>query len=190
MLLEFDIDTIRKGDLESFRPFFEKYTLILRRFALKYLADEDYVKDVVQDTMVRFWERRHKFYDTSAAISFLFVTTKNSIFDELRHQKVVSNYLFNYLGGADLQSDFQFFDEDAIAELYLRLEYEVAHLPRRTQEIIRLKLAGFQMMEIAEILNIGRETVKTLQRSGMEKLQKAMKPLHELYISHQEELSL
>ena len=94
------------------------------------------------------------------------------------------------MGVADLQSDFQFFDEDAIAELYLRLEYEVAHLPRRTQEIIRLKLAGFQMMEIAEILNIGRETVKTLQRSGMEKLQKAMKPLHELYISHQEELSL
>ena len=106
MLLEFDIDTIRKGDLESFRPFFEKYNLILRSFALKYLADEDYVKDVVQDTMVRFWERRHKFYDTSAAISFLFVTTKNSIFDELRHQKVVSNYVFNYLGGQTYRATF------------------------------------------------------------------------------------
>ena len=84
----------------------------------------------------------------------------------------------------------EYHDEEAVLELYRRLEYEVANLPRRTQEIIRLKLAGFQMMEIAEILGIGRETVKTLQRSGMEKLQKAMKSLSELYFAHQKEIAL
>lgn len=187
---EFDIATIRKGNIESFRPFFEKYTLILRRFALKYLQDEDFVKDVVQETMVRFWERRRKFNDMSAAISFLFVTTKNALFDEMRHKKVVSAYVTNYLNGAEQQGEFPFHDEEAILQIYRRLEAEVANLPRRTQEIIRLKLAGFQMMEIAEILDVGRETVKTLQRSGMEKLQKAMMPLQGFYFAHLDDISL
>jgi len=185
---DFDINTIREGGIESFRPFFEKYTLILRRFALKYLPDADFVKDVVQDAMVRFWERRYRFDNMSSAISFLFVTTKNALFDEIRHKKVVDSFILNHIGGGN--SNLEYYDEDAVVELYRRLESEVANLPHRTQEIIRLKLAGFQMKEIAEILGIGRETVKTLQRSGLEKLQKSMQPLCELYFSHQEELSL
>lgn len=189
---EFDITTIHRLDIESFRPFFEKYTLILRRFAVKYLPDEDFAQDVVQETMIRFWERRHKFSDMSAVVSFLFVTTKNAIFDEMRHRKVVSQYATRYvLGGANpLYDSLKYRDEDAVRELYNALEWEVAQLPRRTQEIIRLKLAGFQMMEIAEILDIGRETVKTLQRSGMAKLAKTLEPWTEFYYSHQEELSM
>ncbi len=74
--------------------------------------------------------------------------------------------------------------------MYQALEWEVARLPRRTQEIIRLKLAGFQMTEIAEILEVGRETVKTLQRAGMAKLSKTMEPWAEFYFLHQEELSV
>ena len=187
---EFDIATIRKGNIESFRPFFEKYTLILRRFALKYLQDEDFVKDVVQETMTRFWERRRRFDDMSAAISFLFVATKNALFDEMRHQKVVSKYMSTYIYGTETQSELSVYDEQAILELYRRLESEVANLPGRTQEIIRLKLAGFQMIEIAEILDLGRETVKTLQRLGLEKLQKAMRPLQGFYFAHLDDISL
>lgn len=191
MNYESDITAIRKGSIESFRPFFEKYTLILRRYALKYIQNEDVVKDIVQETMVRFWERRRKFDDMSAAISFLFVTTKNALFDEIRHKKVVSAFVTNSLNGtSEIQNDFQLYDEEAKLHLYRRLEAEVANLPRRTQEIIRLKLAGFQMMEIAEILDVDRETVKTLQRSGMEKLSKVMLPLQEFYFAHLDDIYL
>ncbi len=104
MTHEFDIDTVLRGDIEDYRLFFNRYTLILRRFCVKYLPDEDYAKDVVQETMIRLWERRNRFNDMSAVVSFLFVTTKNAIFDEIRHRKVVSQYEANYamIGGADL----------------------------------------------------------------------------------------
>ena len=188
---EFGIITIHQGDMESFRPFFEKYTLMLRRFALKYLPDEDYVKDVVQETMIRFWERRRRFNDMSAVVSFLFVTTKNAVFDEMRHRKVVTQYAETCFRREEQNTQYDFIRiDDGVAANELRkvLEWEVSRLPRRTQEIIRLKLAGFQMTEIAEILDVGRETVKTLQRSGMARLSKTLEPWVDLYHSYIEEL--
>lgn len=187
---ELDIKAIIGNNLESFRPFFEKYTLILRGYGLKFICDEDVVKDVVQDTMVRFWERRHRFDNMPSVISFLFVTVKNALLDELRHRKVATTYVANYISSADTQQELVITDEKVVMELYRRLEMEVANLPRRTQEIIRLKLAGFQMMEIAEMLDVGRETVKTLQRCGMQKLHKAMMPLQGLYYNHIEDIAL
>jgi len=188
---DFDITEIHQGDKESFKPFFERYTMILRHFAMRYLPDDDFVKDVVQETMVRFWERRRNFNSISAVISFLFTATRNAVFDEMRHRKVVSSYAlaFDYNDGKDFNLP-EFHDPQMVLNVYNRLEEEVSRLPHRTQEIIRLKLAGFQLKEIAEVLNIGRETVKTLQRLGMDKLGRSMKPLQELYFSHQDDFAL
>ncbi len=188
---EFDLRRIRLGDTEAFRPFFDHYTLVLRRFALKYLHDIDTVKDIVQDSMVKFWDRRTRFPNLYAATSFLFITTRNSLLDELRHRKVITDYQqFMVQWGGEINQDFiQLYEEETVRTVYLRLEEEIARLPNRTQEVIRLQLAGYRTREIAELLGIGKESVKTLKRYGLEKLRGTMDGYEYIWNVHSSDFS-
>ena len=188
---EFDLRRIRLGDTGAFRPFFDHYTLVLRRFAMKYLQDADAVKDIVQDTMVKFWDRHARFPNLYTATSFLFITTRNSLLDELRHRKVITDYQqFIKQWGGEIDKDFiQLYEEDTVRSVYLRLEEEIARLPRRTQEVIRLQLAGYRTREIAEELGIGKESVKTLKRYGLEKLKDTMGGYEYIWNVHRSDFS-
>lgn len=174
---EFDLQRIRLGDTKAFRPFFDHYSLALKRFAMKYLQDRDAVKDIVQETMIKFWDRRKRFDNLYAAKSFLFITTRNSLLDELRHRKVVTEaqQQIRLSGGSEMEKDFiKLYEEDTAQNVYKRLEAEISQLPPRTQEVIRLQIAGYRSAEIAEFLGVGRETVKTLKKYGMSKLKNKM----------------
>lgn len=189
-MAEFNLDRIKKGDLTAFRPFFEHYTIMLRRFALKYVQDEDCAKDIVQDVLIRFWERRSRFSNMYSATSFLFISTKNALLDELRHRKVVTESQRKILLqlGTDkdeLQQDYiRLYEADTVRSVYQRLENEISQLPERTREVVRLQLAGYKNSEIANLLDIGKESVKTLKRYGLEKLRTSMGDLGEIWRSN------
>lgn len=188
---DFDLQRIRLGDLKAFRSFFNHYSLVLKTFAMKYLQDKDAVKDIVQESMIKFWERRRHFDNLYAAKSFLFITTRNSLLDELRHRKVVTEAQQQLLSGRseDLEKDFiSLYEEDDARAVYLRLEAEIKQLPPRTQEVIRLQLSGYQLSEIAEYLGVGRETVKTLKKYGMSKLKNKMQSFEDDWRMRQEKI--
>ena len=141
--------------------------------------------------MVKFWDRRTRFPNLYAATSFLFITTRNSLLDELRHRKVITDYQqFMVQWGGEINQDFiQLYEEETVRTVYLRLEEEIARLPNRTQEVIRLQLAGYRTREIAELLGIGKESVKTLKRYGLEKLRGTMDGYEYIWNVHSSDFS-
>lgn len=180
---EIDIQRIHLGDTKAFKPLFEKYYYILKNFALKYLHNEDIAKDIAQETLLKYWQRRKKFNNIYTITSFLFTTTKNAVFSELRHRKVVVGSKSKIL--ETLNNDYiSLYEKDTVQEMYQRLEKEINSLPPRTAQIIRLQLAGFKEQEIAEQLEIGKETVRTLKKLGNKKLKESMSLYKNLWDIH------
>lgn len=54
---------IREGDKNSFKEFFGDYYPILCVFASKYVKNEEQCKDIAQETLLSYWEKRADFED-------------------------------------------------------------------------------------------------------------------------------
>lgn len=57
------VEAIKKGDQAAFRELFEDYYPVLCVFATKFLRDEEQCKDVAQEALLAYWERREDFDD-------------------------------------------------------------------------------------------------------------------------------
>ena len=66
-------------------------------------------------------------------------------------------------------------ESDELYEEYLRLEQLLAPLPAEQAEVVRLHFTDdLSMAEIAEVLGLKRDTVKSRYRYAMEKLRKML----------------
>ena len=179
---DFDLESIKKGGTEAFKPLFDKYFLILKRFVLKYIPENDLACDIAQETLTKLWFRRKKMKNMAAARSFMFVTARNAVIDEIRHRKALGKSREHLI--AEAQEDTFFYEEEAVRAMYDDLREQISRLPERTGAIIRLSSGGYRNDEIADRLGIGRETVKTLKRKGIRKLNKSMSSQKEIWDTH------
>ena len=61
----------------------ESYSDNLYRFVLKNIKDIDKAKDIVQDTFLKFWEKRDN-VDVAKIKSYLFTTAYHTLIDVVR----------------------------------------------------------------------------------------------------------
>ena len=55
------VSYIKSGDLNAFKELFEDYYVMLCVFAARYLKDDEQCKDVAQEALSGYWERREDF---------------------------------------------------------------------------------------------------------------------------------
>lgn len=186
---EFDFKKIQSGNLNAFRPFFEYYFKVLRHYVTEYIDDGETADDIVQESMVKLWERKSRFNDCASAVSFLFTVCRNISFNVIKHRKTVLNSAERIKLEVLSSETMEFYEKEAVQEIFDRLEAEISSLPKRTQEVIRLQLAGYSSSEIAEILSLGQESVKTLKKYGIAKLKSAMNGLDWMWFTHYQDFS-
>ena len=78
---------------KTFRYLYEKYVVLLRYFAVKYINDQTIVSDIIQDAFVRLWEKLHLFKDENEAKAFLYKVVQNACIDLIRHHEVTEKYV-------------------------------------------------------------------------------------------------
>lgn len=173
---------IRGGDQEAFRKLFWSFYVPLREFVAGYLPppSDDVASDIAQETLVKFWQRRENFDSVASVKSFLYNTARNAVLNELAHRRVVDSYNQRQAlqgGSAEEHSDRRHYalDHSEIrSELIRCLRDEISALPRRTRQIMEMALQGNRNDEIAAILGIQRETVRTLKKSAHKKLRERL----------------
>ncbi|MEI3154793.1 MAG: sigma factor [Odoribacter sp.] len=55
------IEDIKGGNKAAFRELFEDYYPVLCVFAMRYLHDEEQSKDIAQETLLTYWQKRADF---------------------------------------------------------------------------------------------------------------------------------
>ncbi len=152
------IDNIPIDKEKTFKKLFESFYPSLCVFANKYTQDTDISADIVQDAFVYLWEIKKDISTIHSAKSYLFKTVKNKCLNYLRDQKTRDKIQNEHL------EDETFFRDNLIeTETYQIIQEALNVLSPQSRKIIELSLDGLKNNEIAELLNISINTVKTVR---------------------------
>lgn len=158
----------------AFSTFYNLYWDSLFKYVHRILSDEDETADVVQESFVAFWERRHKLEDIDSLKAYLFVIARNKAFKQLKIK----------LSNLDFKEKFVAFYVDAndltvqqmeAKDLSSIIDIEVAKMPAKMKEIFLLsRKENLSYKEIAEKLNISDLTVKKQINNALKIIRKAL----------------
>lgn len=178
MKQKIDIDSIFNSSSSEYsdvqmRSLFESYYTTLVLFADNYLEDIEVSKDVVQDVFFALVQNREHFSSIENLKSYLYQAVKNRCLKQLRRVDVRQRHI--------IDSKLNYESQDAYLDKIL--EYEVVGLllnaietlPDQCRAVFRLSMDGKSNQEIADILNIAVETVKSHKKAGKKMLSTKLK---------------
>ena len=76
------IADIRRGNKQAFKKLFDDYYPILCVFASHYIEDKEVCKDIAQDVLLAYWERKEDFDDILKVKSFLYSGFEAAIIEQ------------------------------------------------------------------------------------------------------------
>jgi RNA polymerase sigma-70 factor (family 1) len=145
----------------SFEDFFCSTFPAFSNFAMRYLVCKEVAKDIVQDSFIEFYYNSSRFKTMDQGKCFLYTVIRNKCLNYLKHRKVVENYDRNFV-----RSDQYFKDSVIEEETKALVQQYIYQLPPQSRSIILYCMHDKPNQEIAEILNISINTVKTLKRKS------------------------
>lgn len=169
---------LKENDL---KVVFDLYYKSLLMYANRFLPSVAECEDLIQDVFISIWENKTTFPDAISLKIYLYKSTRNKCYNSIKHKKVQQDYALSALQSLEDDNLFlkQVLEEEIVRELYQAIEI----LPERKKEIIKLSLKGIKNAEIAEILNIKLQTVKTLKSQSYAILRTKFKDIsHLIYL--------
>ena len=164
---------LKAGQKKAFDEIYNRYAKFLFHYAHKCLNNWDDTDDFVQDLFFKLWTNKESINVFGSLRAYLTRCLKNLIIDKYRHQKLETNYLRD-LDIRDLQ--------DNSTESYINqkdyknvLQQHIKELPAKMQQILVLrKLEDLSILEIADQLNISKQTVKNQVLTAMSRLKSSL----------------
>ncbi len=153
----------QRGDADAFVSLIEKYKTALYKAAKSYQSSEEDIADVMQDTVLAAYEHMGELKSAPYFKTWLTRILINQCKDFLRQQKryVVSDEIMKTADGTP-GNDREFYEL-------------IKELPEDSRMIFLLYYGeGFKTNEIAQILDMNENTVKSRLRRGRDKLKQAL----------------
>lgn len=165
---QLSLDQINKMDVVAFRALYKAYYKALVSYSVQMVGEMEAAEDIVGAFFATLWEKKMSFRSLVSLQTYLYNSVRNASLNWLKHkdvesdylQKVAANYKEHYLGGDEADD---FFSE----EIYRLLFQAIDALPKRCREVFLLAMEGKKNDEIAAILQVSLETVKTQKKRGM-----------------------
>lgn len=158
---------IRRGNEEAFDYLFKSYFPRLRGYAVRFIDDEEIVRDIIQECFLKFWEKR-KLLSAVSVTSLLFAMVRNGCLNYLKHLSVVEKHRIEYLASIDgeerlYHADFAFDADNRLLydELQEQIKIVIGRLPDRCREVFLLsRFEQLKNKEIADKLRISTTAVE------------------------------
>lgn len=155
---------LSRYDEAAIKLLFEQYYVPLVLFAKSYVQDHDVAKDVVQDVFVGMIQAREKFESIDNLKIYLYAAVKNRSLKYLRHEDVKKRYCQTMEQQEPDEEEYA--DRILEEEVFALLKKAIEELPEQSRKVFLLTLEGKGNTEIAEILGLSIETVKSYKKSG------------------------
>lgn len=155
--------SLKKGDNTAFSTIYNMYWKKVCSFSRLYVTSDEDVEDITQQVFMKLWNHRDCLKEDENLEGFLFITTRNAIFSDIRKSFNDNAYKLTVLNTIDESgADWYGIQEEIEAhELGEYIEQLLQELPPRTQEIFRLsREEQCNNREIAERLSIAQKTVE------------------------------
>ena len=150
--------SFRNGDEGAFRYYYDLYYNALCLFGLRMLKEEEVAEDIVQDVFVNLWKAREAIESTLHLKMYLYQSMRHRCLNYIRVKKLEEDYRMEY---ALLESEEGFGDAVVEEEVHRVVMEEIDSLPHEQRRVILLHLEGKNNIEIAEVMKVSVNTVKT-----------------------------
>lgn len=171
---EIILEQLTKDQKTGFRLLFNSYYQPLCYFALKYLDSVEQAEEVVQDALIKFWEKRSFMEVRNGLNGYLHTTIKNAALNYLRKQ---SKYRFEEVESLAIEMvEEEDFEDDEYLNLRNKLFGAINELPPKTKAIFKsIVLDDLKHREAAELYGVSVNTVKTHYLRALQKLRGNLK---------------
>lgn len=164
---------VRRSDEAALGELLERYWTPLVTYAFRFLKDLDAAEDAVQEAFVRLWARRTHWVPRGSLRSFLYSTVKNLVLQELEKRSVRRRWRESQpLDDSLSLSILEDMDADALEQDLVSAIRELH--PRRQEILILARFHGLTYMQIAEVMDISRQTVANQLSAAMRELREAL----------------
>jgi len=173
---------LKDGDNKAYEQIYNALYPRLFYFIREYIADEEIVRNILQDTFLILWEKRTLLSEEINLAAWLYTVTKNKALKHLRHQEYVNQFS---------REKIQTFNEDTLNAFALErldtsmlslheienlIDKTLKSLPPQYSEIFKMSRYGDNKnREIADKLSISEKTVEAHITKTLKLLRIALK---------------
>ena len=131
----------------------------LYRFSLRIVKDNQEAEDVVQDIMIKVWNKREDWSSWSSMEAMCMTMTRNLSIDRTRNKhRKVGQMPDHYDAPDQAQNPAQ---KAVSSDLMGHIQSIIDRLPEKQKSVIQLReIEGYTYKEIAELLNVPLSQVK------------------------------
>ncbi len=141
------------------------------RFAKRFVLSSDEAEDVVQDLMMKFWQKKEELANFGNLKSYALKSVKNECLNRLKHHDVK-------LGFADFQmhrSELYQVDTNNLKEQIIGF---INQLPEKQKAVIHLKdVEEYEVSEISEMLEMEENAVRVNLMRARQKVKEQIQKL-------------
>lgn len=182
-----DLDLIKRlqqGDEAALASLMRMYYDNLYHYASRFTKDHELIKDCIQEVFISLWQRRESIGGIISPKYYLLRAIKNKTLKAL-HKNITE---LSSSGFEEYEFLYEFSIEKVIIERQIseekarKLRTTLSLLSKRQQEIIYLKYYQYlDQGQIAELMNISRQSVYNLLHEAIQKLRSLW---HEEFVSN------
>ncbi len=168
------IEGIKKGEESAFKALFQVYYAQLVVFARKVVVDDDLARDLVQDVIVGFYEKRKTLNIHTSLKAHMYQSVRNRCLNQLKHSQIRRDHHANIF--VDKKNE-ESYVEDKLQETELEHKiYDVVKsLPDQCRKIFEMsRFDGTPNQQIADELNLSKRTVETQISKALKVLRKQL----------------
>jgi RNA polymerase sigma-70 factor (ECF subfamily) len=167
---------IGKDNQKAFRDLYCLFFTRLFNFAILHVHKKEIAEELVNDVMVKVWNKRQTITDIQNFETYLFVAIRNH---SLNYLSTYSNYHIaiepegthaKVINLNDPQKELEW------KEISFQLDKTISNLPDQCRTVFKLiREEGLKYKQVAEILNISPRTVETQLFRAVKKLDKVIR---------------
>ncbi|MCT4590590.1 MAG: RNA polymerase sigma-70 factor [Carboxylicivirga sp.] len=163
---------LKQGNKLGLELLFKQFYKPLVVYASKFVESEEEAEDLVQEVFISFWESDKLATVQNYIRGYLYNSVKNKC---LNYRKKIDKIKIKGIDNYSESLFENFPDEDGFQEKIAKINAEIDKLPERSKEIfVGVYIHRLKYDEIAEELDISKNTVKTTLSRTMKSLREKL----------------
>ena len=177
------ISRFQAGDERAYVELVNRYKDKLLNFVFQFLGDLEQAEDVVQDTMIRLYEKKHYYKEIAKFSTWIYTIARNLANTELRKRKRRKTTYLSQMSKEERQYEIPAVQDDVDQSLHNefindRIQSAINNLPEHFKLVIILRdIQELSYDDISNIVEVPLGTIKSRINRARIQLQAELKDL-------------
>jgi RNA polymerase sigma factor (sigma-70 family) len=162
---------LKNGSEFALGKLIKKYFNPLQNYGYKFVRDEDFVKDCVQEVFIEIWQRRDRLSIPDSIRAYLLSSVRKRVMREGVRQQIIKEDtpadLENDRHFVELSHEWSLIEKENVVFLTEKVSNLLNRLPKRQREAVYLQFyQNLERDEIAQIMGIHPQSVSNLLQTA------------------------